>query len=110
MNRLRELREDKQMSQAELAAILNTSQGSLSNWERGIHDIGVASLNAIADYFNVTVDYVLRRQDAKPSNEEKNCVNKIALDELDIALIDESRSMTAFQKNKLRKIAKIIKE
>ena len=61
MNRIAELRKEKGIKQVELAKIFQVSQGTLSNWERGVHDIDQATLNKIASYFEVTLDYLLGR-------------------------------------------------
>lgn len=59
MNRLKELRLSKKLKQTELAAMLNISQGALSGWETGRYSIGNEELKKLADFFNVSVDYLL---------------------------------------------------
>ena len=61
MKNLKMLREEKRLNQAGLAMELNTSQASISAWERGgrIPDIEAAA--RIADSFDVSVDYLLGR-------------------------------------------------
>jgi len=49
------------MKQAELAADLKISQSTLSYWERGDFEPDNKSLIKLADYFNVTIDYLLGR-------------------------------------------------
>ena len=58
-NRLRELRLRHGLNQAELAAQLGVSQGTLSNWEQGKHDIDNGALVALARLFHVTIDQLL---------------------------------------------------
>lgn len=58
-NRIKYLREKAGLNQYELAEFLNVSQGTLSNWERGIHDIDNDSLIILAKKFEVTTDYLL---------------------------------------------------
>lgn len=73
MNSLRKLRQSKGLKQSELAELLNVTQGALSGWETGRYDIGNSDLIKIADYFGVTVDYLLGREDKNSySNKEKN--------------------------------------
>lgn len=67
MNRIKQLRELNRMNQKELAAFLNISQGSLSNWERGIHDPDNEALILLSQKFNVTTDYLLGKSNT-PSN------------------------------------------
>ena len=59
MNKIREMREAKKMTQIELAAMLNVSQATLSNWERGRHDLDNESLLQLAKFFGCSADYLL---------------------------------------------------
>ena len=61
--RLLELRKLAGLSQKELAKILNCSQNMISQWENGTRDPSTDTLKAMADYFNVTIDYLLGRTD-----------------------------------------------
>ena len=57
--RLRDLREDHDMKQKDLAAYLNCSQQVYSNYELGQRDIPTAVLIALAKYHKTTADYIL---------------------------------------------------
>jgi len=59
--RIRNLREDKDLTQAYMGTILACSQRVYSNYERGDIDIPTATLVKIADFHNVSVDYLLGR-------------------------------------------------
>lgn len=59
--RIRNLREDKDMTQTQMAKILSCSQRIYSNYERGDVDIPTEILIKIADFHNVSVDYLLNR-------------------------------------------------
>lgn len=59
--RIRDLREDKDMTQTQIAAILNCSQRIYSNYERGDVDIPTEILIKLADFHNVSIDYLLNR-------------------------------------------------
>ena len=59
--RLKELRRTKGISQLKLALDLNTNQNTLSRYETGEREPGINELILIADYFNVSVDYLLER-------------------------------------------------
>ena len=61
--RIRDLREDKDLSQAKMGEILSCSQRVYSNYERGDIDIPTSTLCKIADFHNVSVDYLLDRTD-----------------------------------------------
>ena len=64
--RIRDLREDKDMTQTQMAEILNCSQRVYSNYERGDIDIPTDILKKLADFHNVSVDYILERTIIKP--------------------------------------------
>ena len=61
--RLKELRKSKGVSQLKLALDLNTSQNTISRYETGEREPGIHELIMIADYFNVSLDYLLGRTD-----------------------------------------------
>ena len=61
--RIRHLREDKDMTQAQMGQILSCSQRVYSNYERGDVDIPTAILIKLADFHGVSVDYLLGRTD-----------------------------------------------
>lgn len=59
MYRLRDLREDGDFTQAEIAEYLHVSQTTYSRYENGKLDIPSAALIALAAYYGVSVDYLL---------------------------------------------------
>lgn len=59
--RLKELRKKKGISQLRLATDLNTTQNTISRYETGERQPGIDELIKIADYFNVSVDYLVGR-------------------------------------------------
>lgn len=61
--RLRDMREDKDLRQREIAEILNVSQTTYSRYESGELDIPSATLIKLADFYGVSVDYILGRTD-----------------------------------------------
>ena len=60
--RLRELREDNDLTQAEIAKILNISQRAYSHYEIGSREIPLELLIKLADYYNVSLDYIAKRK------------------------------------------------
>lgn len=58
-HRLKKLRTDKEISQAKLANILGTYQQTVARWERGILQPDIDMITRIANYFDVTTDYLL---------------------------------------------------
>lgn len=73
MNRIKEIRENNAIKQIDLAKKLSVSQGTLSNWERGVHDPDNNSLILLTEIFNVTADYLLGK--SNDSNPISNNVN-----------------------------------
>lgn len=67
--RIRNLREDADMTQTEIARILSCSQRVYSNYERGELDIPTDILIKLANFHKVSVDYILGRTDNKKMNE-----------------------------------------
>ena len=63
--RIRDLREDKDLTQREMGEVLSCSQRVYSNYERGELDIPTEILIKLADFHNVSVDYILNRTDIK---------------------------------------------
>lgn len=63
--RLRDLREDKDMNQTQVAKLLFTSQTVYSRYERGVLTIPVEHLLILADFYDVSTDYILGRTNDK---------------------------------------------
>lgn len=61
--RLKELRKQRKISQLKLAMDLNLNQNSISRYENGEREADYSTLIAFADYFNVSLDYLLERTD-----------------------------------------------
>lgn len=57
--RLKDMREDHDLSQAAVARILQTNQQQISRWETGTQMMGVDKYVILAQYYNVSVDYLL---------------------------------------------------
>lgn len=66
--RLRDLCEDKDMNQTQIAELLNIRQTVYSRYERGFQSIPVEHLIALADFYNVSTDYILGRTNIKEIN------------------------------------------
>ncbi len=59
--RIRDLREDKDLTQTQVAKILGMSQTGYSKYETGENDLPSSILIKLADFYNVSVDYILDR-------------------------------------------------
>lgn len=66
--RLGELRKSKKISQLKLAMDLGLNQNSISRYEKGQREADYKTLIAFADYFNVSIDYLLERTDNPKTN------------------------------------------
>ena len=64
MNQILELREKRAISQLKLAMDLGLTQNSVSRYESGTREADYKTLIALADYFNVSIDYLLERTDS----------------------------------------------
>ena len=61
--RLRDLREDHDLTQSAIAAYLGTSQTLYARYERGASELPIRHLLRLADYYGVSTDYLLCRSD-----------------------------------------------
>ena len=67
--RLRDLREDADLTQAQVAAYLGTSQTMYARYERGANELPLRHLVKLAEYYHVSTDYLLGLSDAPQKNE-----------------------------------------
>ena len=81
--RLRELRNKSDLTQNEIATKLGVSGQTILNWENGIYEPKISQLIELADLFNVTVDYLIER-DNVPSQADIICkeLEKISKEDL----------------------------
>ncbi len=61
--RIRDLREDKDLNQTQVAKVLGMSQTGYSKYETGENDIPTEVLIKLANFYNVSVDYILELTD-----------------------------------------------
>jgi transcriptional regulator with XRE-family HTH domain len=61
--RLKELRLEKKLLQSQLATELNVDRTTIIKWESGQNQTDFATLIKIADFFDVSIDYLLGRKD-----------------------------------------------
>lgn len=71
-NRLKNLRDENNFSQKDVANKLNISNATLSQYESGVRQPSYDILKKIADIYNVSIDYLLGRTDIK--NFEENTI------------------------------------
>lgn len=63
--RIRNLREDADLTQTDVAKILNIAQRTYSGYEIGSRAIPIELLSQLADYYDTSVDYLIGRTDVK---------------------------------------------
>ena len=68
LERLGFLREDNDLKQIELASVMGIKQVNISNWERNKEVIPLDKLNFYANYFNVSMDYIVKLSNIKNNN------------------------------------------
>ncbi len=61
--RLKELRDEKKLSQEEVAKAIGTSQTNIGRWEKGLNEPSSGFVIKLANYFEVSIDYLLGRED-----------------------------------------------
>lgn len=90
MKNLKLLRTQKGLSQKAFADVMHASQNTISQWENGTREPNYEITEQIADYFNVTVDYLLGRE-TQPTLDEQ-------LEGIDFALYGEVHDLTDEEK------------
>lgn len=104
MNRLKLLREEKGLNQIELGKIINVSGQALGMYENEKRDMNTVILKKLAEYFNVSIDYLLGKSDVR--NPEEIEIDK---DKLKIGLSAKDYSnITDEQKKQIEDFAKFV--
>lgn len=103
--RLRQLREEKRLSQIDLSKEIHISNTTLSDYERGKSAPDYDKLRILSKYYDVTVDYLLGLTDVR--NEEKEYTTP---DEFQFALYEQSKDLDEDQKRTILEIIKVIKK
>lgn len=65
MKRIRDLREDNDYTQTQIAEKLGTSQTMYARYERGASELPIRHIYTLCDFYNVSADYILGRADKK---------------------------------------------
>lgn len=58
MNRLKDVREDRDLKQTDIAKILGTTRQQISKWENGIQLMGIDKYIILAEFYNISIDYL----------------------------------------------------
>ncbi len=101
LERLYFLREEFDLTQEEMGKIVGTKKYSVYNWESGKEIIPLSKLNTYANYFKVSMDYIVKLDDNKHSENNYHELDKIAIGQ-NIKYIREKNHLTQ------RDLAKIL--
>ena len=71
VKRLKDLREDKDLTQEDVAKIIKTTQQQYSKYELGVRLIPIDKLCILADYYDTSLDYILGRTNIKQNYPKK---------------------------------------
>lgn len=116
MNRLKELRQEKKLSQKELAENIGVHYRTLQNWENGESQIKSNNAKQLADYFGVSVGYLLGYSEEPKSVdkiESKLLMHKqyiLKLNNIEIEVIKQSDNMSAQNLSDIKKEARKLYE
>lgn len=77
MNRLRELRVERELLQSDIAKLINKSERTVGFYETGERDMNTETLAILANFFNVSIDYLLGKSDIR--NPEKTDLDKLQI-------------------------------
>lgn len=104
-SRLKALREENSLLQKELAAILKLNRATLASWESGNRTPELGTAEKLADFFKVSIDYLLGRTNERQPDSEMHALS-LSPDEL--VLLKKYRQMQERQKNVMQQIAETI--
>lgn len=104
-NNLRKLREEKKLTQSELAKILGLSDGSIGNYEQGSREPRNETLKKMSEFFGVSIDYLLGFDKIKEGNHQTD----ISFDDFTYAMYNEAKDLTEEQKAAILNMAKAFK-
>lgn len=106
--KLKMARKDQKITQVQLAKTLNVSQGTIANWENGLREPDLSTVQKIAEILNVSVDYLLDAVDSskRPSQKVTDEDIKFALFHGEEGISDEAyeevKQFAAFIKQKYK--------
>lgn len=102
--RIKAMREQKELSQSALGSLLNKSQGTIAKYEKDLAEMDYSTLMKFCDYFNCSIDYLLGRVD-EPNIEIKKVPSEDGTTELDIG-VSKGTDLTQDEITALRELLK----
>ncbi|MGI5824446.1 MAG: helix-turn-helix domain-containing protein [Bacillota bacterium] len=114
MNRIKELREQKSLTQTELGKILDVEKSTVSKYENGSLDLSSNTISQLCDYFQVSADYLLGRSqhhgNRKDDEEIEEIINTIHKNPDTKILFQRSAKLSKKELNKILKIIEVMHE
>ena len=107
-NRVRELRKSRGMNQETLAAFVGISQQTLSKVERNTNAMGIDLLIQLANYFNVTTDYILGLSNEKRNLQRENRMSNRLENYYDLVI--EYEELDSYNKKVLMGLIRTLRE
>ncbi len=104
-NRLRHLREKESLTQSEVATALHIGQSTYNRYERGVREPDHETLKLIADYFHVSIDFLLRHD--RPYTKKEAEVDLVSFI-LDGAYKVQAKTPTKKDRKKLAQMVEVI--
>ena len=108
-NRIKKLRLERSMTQEQLAKRVNTTKANISMIESGKRNLTASSLQAFADIFNVTTDYLLGKTDNPNSIIIKVADSDGTITEMQHKLLDATKGMTVKDLEEINNYIEFIK-
>jgi transcriptional regulator with XRE-family HTH domain len=110
VTRVKQLRESLNLEQKQLAIDLGVSQPTISDWENGRKIPSAKSTEKLADYFNVTIDYLLGRTDTPTAPDaEKDTSHEVSDEDIKFALFDGDGEITDEMFEEVKAFAQFVK-
>lgn len=107
LKNLKKLRQELGMNQTQLATAIGLSRSAIAMYESGQREPDLETLYTIAEYFKVSVDYLVGKSNIREKAPAKVGVK---LDDFTYALFDETKDLTDADKEMLLGMAKMLKE
>ena len=98
MLRIQELREEKGLTQNDIAKAIGTSRTNIGRWEKGLNEPSYSFVVSLSNYFNVSIDYLVGKEDAVQGSTYES---QTVLSEKEKELIRVYRSLSDNGKNTL---------
>lgn len=82
--RFREIREQRDYTRAEIAKVLNVTTATIGNYELGNREPGIRELTILADFFNVSLDYLTGRTDISVRRTKGKKITYAIIDSIEV--------------------------